>query len=118
MPFLKRHPQYNGGVERANGQLTSYQEAAARYRQRPSGRTYEDAVTALAWANQLTRPLGWQGPTADELWQTRASLVPVERAAFIEAEEQQRRLVYYCCSCCYLGRSMDFQIDGCRKCIT
>lgn len=89
----KRHPQYNGGVERANGQLTSYQEAAARYRQRPAGPTCEDAATALAWANQLTRPHGWQGPTADELWQTRASLVPVERAAFIEAVEQQRRLV-------------------------
>ena len=89
----KRHPQYNGGVERANGQLTSYQEAAARYRKRPAGPTCEDAATALAWANQLTRPHGWQGPTADELWQTRASLVPVERAAFLEAVEQQRRLV-------------------------
>jgi transposase InsO family protein len=41
MPLFspKRHPQYNGGVKRANGQLTSYQEAAARYRQRPAGPT-------------------------------------------------------------------------------
>ncbi|MGD9635973.1 MAG: transposase family protein, partial [Pirellulales bacterium] len=35
----KRHPQYNGGVERANGQVTGYQEALAEFHARPAGPT-------------------------------------------------------------------------------
>ena len=34
----RRHPQYNGGVERANGQLSGYQEALAEFHGRPRAR--------------------------------------------------------------------------------
>jgi transposase InsO family protein len=71
----KRRPAYNGGVERANGLVAGYQEAVAQFRGRRAGPTYEDAETARRWANELARPKGWQGPTADQLWfRTRARL--------------------------------------------
>jgi transposase InsO family protein len=86
----KRHPQYNGGIERANGQLAGYQEALAQFRQRPAGPTYADAQGALELANELARPAGWRGPTARQLWDERAPLTPAERAAFLTTVAEQR----------------------------
>jgi len=88
-----RHPQYNGGVERANGQLASYQEAMAEFNNRPAGPTCEDARAALRLANELARPDGWQGPTAAELWAARPPIREEQRRAFIENVESKRRLV-------------------------
>jgi hypothetical protein len=79
----KRCPSYNGGVERANGQLAGYQEAVAEFRGRRAGPTREDAETARQLANDLARPGGWQGPTAGELWARRQPISAEERMAFM-----------------------------------
>jgi transposase InsO family protein len=86
----KRHPQYNGGVERANGQLASYQEAVAQFHERPAGPTCDDAEHARQLANELAHPHGWQGPTAGQLWEQRLPLTPQERAAFLATVETGR----------------------------
>jgi transposase InsO family protein len=89
----KRRPSYNGGVERANGQLHGYQQALAEYRGRGDAPTRADAAGALRLANELARPAGWQGPTADELWQRRTALLPLERREFVAAVDEQRTQV-------------------------
>jgi transposase InsO family protein len=86
----KRHPQYNGGVERANGQVAGYQEAIAAAQQRPAGPTCDDAEAARQLANDLSRPLGWQGPTARQLFAQRTPLTLDERAAFLATVEAGR----------------------------
>jgi len=86
----KRRPQYNGGVERANGQLSGYQEAVAEFRGRPAGPTCEDAETARRLANELARPAGWQGPTAGQLWSGRQPISKAKRAAFQAAVDRRR----------------------------
>ena len=79
----KRRPSYNGGVERANGQLASYQQAVAEFRGRRAGPTREDAETARQLANDLARPAGWCGPTAGQLWALRQPISAAERSAFL-----------------------------------
>jgi transposase InsO family protein len=78
----KRRPSYNGGVERANGQLAGYQEAVAEFRGRRAGPNREDAETARHLANDLARPQGWCGPNAGQLWAGRTPMADEERAAF------------------------------------
>jgi transposase InsO family protein len=86
----KRCPKYNGGVERANGLLAGYQEAVANFRGRLAGPLFEDAETARRLANDLSRPRGWQGPTASELWSERQPLSPAQWSAFQATVEQHR----------------------------
>jgi transposase InsO family protein len=86
----RRRPAYNGGVERANGQLAGYQEALAAFRGRSGAPTCEDAASARTLANELARPQGWQGPTAGQLWQHRASLSDSERDAFLRELDERR----------------------------
>lgn len=86
----KRRPQYNGGVERANGQLAGYQEAVAQFYNRPAGPTCDDAERARLVANELSHPRGWQGPTADQLWDGRTPIAPQERAEFLASVEEGR----------------------------
>lgn len=86
----KRRPQYNGGVERANGQVSGYQQAVAEFRGRPAGPTREDAETARRLANELARPTGWRGPTAAELWAGRPPISNALRAAFQATVDQHR----------------------------
>jgi transposase InsO family protein len=88
-----RRPQYNGGVERANGQLASHQAAAAAAHGRPGMPTREDAETARQTANTTARPRGWRGPTPGELWAERAPIPADERAAFRATVEQHRAQV-------------------------
>jgi transposase InsO family protein len=86
----KRRPQYNGGVERANGQVAGYQEAVAEFRGRPAGPTCEDAETARRLVNELARPAGWQGPTAGQLWAARQPISEAKRATFRATVDQHR----------------------------
>jgi hypothetical protein len=85
-----RHPQYNGGIERANGQLASYQETLAELRGRPGMPTSDDAESARHLANQLTYPAGFRGPTAGQLWEQRAPITADQRAAFQKTVTQHR----------------------------
>jgi transposase InsO family protein len=89
----RRHPQYNGGVERANGQLAGYQEALAQHQNRPAGPTCDDAENARHLGNDLAHPQGWQGPTARQLWERRSPLMPHERDAFWTTVSERRALV-------------------------
>jgi len=86
----KRHPQYNGAVERANGQVTSYQQALAERHQRPAGPTCDDAEGARLLANDLAHPQGWRGPTARTLWERHTPIPPDERATFLASVAAQR----------------------------
>ncbi len=86
----KRHPQYNGGVERANGQVTGYQESLAEFHARPAGPTRDDAEQARLLANELAHPLGWRGPTACQLWNERAPITPDEHSRFLTTVAQRR----------------------------
>jgi transposase InsO family protein len=86
----RRRPAYNGGVERANGQLAGYQEALAAFRGRAGAPTCEDAASARHLANELARPEGWQGPTAGQLWQRRMPLSDSERDTFLRDLGERR----------------------------
>lgn len=88
-----RRPQYNGGVERANGQLSSHQAAVAASSGRPGLPTREDAENAQRVANETARPHGWRGPTAGQLWAQRAPIPAEQRAAFQAAVEELRAQV-------------------------
>jgi transposase InsO family protein len=88
-----RRPQYNGGVERANGQLAAFQEALAEFRGRPGLPTCDDAASARRLANESARPYGWRGPTAGELWAERAPIGADQRAAFQATVEAHRAQV-------------------------
>lgn len=86
----RRRPAYNGGVERANGQLAGYQEALAEFRGHPGLPNCQDAESARHLANNLARPTGWQGPTAGQLWDARQPLSLSERIGFLETVTEQR----------------------------
>lgn len=88
-----RRPQYNGGVERANGQLAAHQAALAEHRGRPGMPTREDAADAREAANKTARPHGYRGPTAGQLWAQRAPIPADERDAFQATLEQYRAQV-------------------------
>jgi transposase InsO family protein len=85
-----RHPQYNGGVERANGQLAGYQQALAEFHGRGDAPTCADAAGAQQWANDLARPHGWRGPTARELFAQRMPLSSSQREAFGQSVQKRR----------------------------
>lgn len=86
----RRRPAYNGGVERANGQLAGYQEAVAASHGREGLPTSADAEEARQLANDLAYPAGWRGPTAGQLWKEREPLTAQERASFLAAVTEQR----------------------------
>lgn len=85
-----RRPSYNGGVERANGQLAGYQEALAQMCGRPGLPTCADAESARRLANDLARPDGLHGPTAGELWAGRSPISLAARGAFLATVEAGR----------------------------
>jgi hypothetical protein len=89
----RRRPSYNGGIERANRQLAGYQEALAESHGRPGMPTCEDAHSAQRLANESTRPDGWRGPTAAELWNRRDPIAPLQRADFLAAVTERRTVV-------------------------
>lgn len=86
----RRRPAYNGGVERANGQLAGYQEAVADFNGRPGLPTCADAEEARQLANDLSHPTGWKGPTAAQHWEQRPSITSAERASFLATVTDQR----------------------------
>ena len=85
----RRHPQYNGGVERANGQLSGYQEALAEFHGRPRAPRCDDAQGA-ALGQRTGAPNGWRGPTAGQLWSDRVPLSARKRADFLASVAQGR----------------------------
>lgn len=88
----RRRPAYNGGVERANGQLAGYQEAVAAAHGREGLPSCADAEEARQLANDLSHPAGWKGPTAAQLWEQRPSIDSAERASFLATVTEQRTI--------------------------
>lgn len=88
----RRRPAYNGGVERANGQLAGYQEAVAAAHGREGLPSCADAEEARQLANDLSYPAGWKGPTAAQLWEQRPSITSAERTSFLATVTEQRTI--------------------------
>ena len=83
-------PWYNGACEAGNGSLRIRTDHFAQ----PAGAWTAEALNkARRQANELTRPLGYQGPTHSELWAARKSIPVEQRAAFIAAVERHRQRV-------------------------
>jgi hypothetical protein len=85
-----RHPSYNGGVERANGQLAGYQEAVAEAHGRAGLPTRGDAEQARRLANEITRRDGFAGLTAQELWEARSPITSSSRDDFLRTLTEHR----------------------------
>ncbi len=86
----RRRPAYNGGVERANGQLAGYQAAAAPAQGRAGLPTCGDAEQARRLATDRARPEGWRGPRGAQLWQQRPAVTAADRASFLAAVADRR----------------------------
>ncbi len=85
-----RHPSYNGGVERANGQLAGYQEAVAEAHGRAGLPTRGDAEQARQLANELTRRDGFAGLSAQDLWEARSPIASSNREDFLRTLAEHR----------------------------
>ena len=77
-----RQPRYNGALERSNRTNKIYTAQQAASQEHPFQWRREDLEAARCLANEITRPGGQHGPTAQEAWDAhthhgpRASAVP------------------------------------------
>ena len=83
-------PQYNGAIEAGIGSLKTRTERHATRNGRATYWSYNDADAAQAEANATARPKGPTGPTANQLWSARPTIVPQHRALFQASVNQQR----------------------------
>jgi hypothetical protein len=84
-------PRYNGASEAGIGSLKDRTAARAARSGRAGEWTWDDAATACAEANTLSRPRGEAGPSPDQLWAARPAITRGERAAFAAATDVARR---------------------------
>jgi hypothetical protein len=86
-------PWYNGTCETGIGTLKTYVHYLASRNDRPEYWTCDDVHGGLVLANALRRPHGPDGPTVDELWETRRPITDDERATLRQLiGEHSRRL--------------------------
>jgi transposase InsO family protein len=85
-----RTPWYNGSIEAGIGSLKTRTERHASHAGHPAYWTCDDTAAAQTEANATARPQGETGPTPDELWHTRRSITPEERALFLATVLRQR----------------------------
>ena len=83
-------PSYNGAVEAGIGSLKARTAAHAARHGRPGCWTWDDIAAARLEANATARPRGLNGPTPDEIWETRASILTADRVSFGELVEDHR----------------------------
>jgi transposase InsO family protein len=86
-------PRYNGSIEAGIGSLKTRTEQQATHHGRPTQWTWDDAAAAQAQANATARPRGPDGPTPDQLWQTRRPITPEERSLFATTLAHERVVV-------------------------
>ncbi len=86
-----RRPQYNGGVEAANGSLKTRTEHVASLAGREGLWTSDDLAAARQQANLLLRPRGPHGPTPQDLWLRRPPIRDRQRRRFAAARADFRR---------------------------
>jgi len=85
-----RQPRYNGALERSNRTNKIYTGQQAASEGHPFQWRREDLEAARYLANEITRPWGEHGPTAQEAWDARTPLTLEERQRFLDRLDQQR----------------------------
>lgn len=85
-----RQPRYNGALERSNRTHKIYTAQQAASEGHPFQWRREDLEAARHLANEITRPWGQHGPTAQEAWDARTPITPEERRRFLDRLDQQR----------------------------
>ena len=83
-------PRYNGAIEAGIGSLKTRTERYASRAGHPGYWTHDAVAFAQVEANATARPRGPDGPTPDDLWQTRAALSADQRADFQATVEAMR----------------------------
>jgi len=86
-------PWYNGTIERANRRLKEETAFLAEKAGHPGYWTSADLHRARLESNRLARPAGADGPTAEEVWESRVLLSMDERDTLFENLEARRRAV-------------------------
>ena len=85
-----RQPRYNGALERSNRTNKIYTAQQAASQEHPFQWRREDLEAARCLANEITRPGGQHGPTAQEAWDARTPITDQERQQFLDRLNQQR----------------------------
>ena len=89
LPNPPRRPQYNGALERSNGTLKTYTHQQAIRLGHPLRWTSEDLERARHLANTISRPWGRKGSTPEEAWQSRDTILHIERTQFQQELSRQ-----------------------------
>ena len=85
-----RTPSYNGSIEAGIGALKIRTDAHAARHGHSGFWTGDDVAAARLEANAYARPRGPHGPSPDESWEVRASILPEQRLSFRHAVEDHR----------------------------
>lgn len=85
------YPRYNGAIEKANRTHKETTEHLAEQAGRAGYWTSPDLHAARRQLNQLTRPSGHRGLTAETVWTDRDPLTLAERHTFLEHIERARK---------------------------
>jgi len=84
------HPRYNGALERSNRTNKIYTAQHAASQGHPFQWRSEDLEAARRLANEITRPWGQHGPTAQQAWDARTPITQEERQRFLDTLHEQR----------------------------
>lgn len=91
-------PRFNGACEAGIGSFKTRAHHLAARNGRPAQWTCDDVEGARLMANETARPKGHRGPTPDEMWEARRTILADERDVFrytmethLEAREEERR---------------------------
>ncbi|MFH1724745.1 MAG: DDE-type integrase/transposase/recombinase [Elusimicrobiota bacterium] len=100
LPLLSppEFPQFNGACEAGIGSLKTRAHHLAARNARPAQWTCDDVEGARLMANETARPKGHHGPTPDQMWAARQTILADERDVFrytmethLEARETETR---------------------------
>jgi transposase InsO family protein len=84
------YPEYNGACEAGIGTLKTYAHHEAARHDRPGEWTCDDVEGARRRANELCRPRGHAGPSADEAWSEHRPVTGDERHVFLNTVNGER----------------------------
>jgi len=82
LPSPPYMPRYNGSCEAGVGALKIYTHHEAARHDRPGEWNSDDLEAARLKANHTSRPNGWSGPSAEQVWNDRTPVTPHECEVF------------------------------------
>jgi hypothetical protein len=82
LPSPVEMPWYNGSCEAGVGSAKTHTHHEAARHGRPGEWTCDDVETARLKSNEISRPFGGNGPTAEKVWRTRKPITEDEREEF------------------------------------